>query len=134
MQGLELRQWDLFCEQMQHYKNPRWLERLQDIRSRLCAHMEVSEESIPLNTLRAFCANHHSTACIPLQYPDITVVKDALPLRVVKAYCRELRGRTLPALGSRSAATFGGITGAQVIGQQINMSRQLMLSNCFVIS
>ena len=45
------------------------------------------------------------------------VVKETLPLRVVQAYCRELRGRTLPALGSRCAAMFGCIIGAQVIGQ-----------------
>ena len=94
-----------------------WLERLQDIRSRLCAQMEVSEELIPLNTLRAFYRKHHSTASMPVQYPDSTVVKETLPLRVVQAYCRELRGRTLPALGSRCAAMFGGIIGAQVIGQ-----------------
>ena len=52
-----------------------------------------------------------------VQYPDSAVVKDALPLRVVQAYCRELRGRTLPALGSRCAAMFGGIIAAQVSGQ-----------------
>ena len=67
--------------------------------------------------MRAFYRKHHSTASTPLQYPDSAVVKDALPLRVVKAYCRELRGRTLPALGSRCAAMFGGIIAAQVIGQ-----------------
>ena len=70
---------------------------------------------------------------MPVQYPDSTVVKETLPLRVVQAYSRELRGRTLPALGSRCAAMFGGIIGAQVIGQQIQMSRQLMLSNFFAV-
>ena len=91
--------------------------------------MEVSEELIPLNALQAFYRNHHSTASMPRQYPDITVAKYALSLRVVQAYYRELRGRTLPALGSRCAAMFGGIIGAQVIGQQINMSRQLMFDD-----
>ena len=79
--------------------------------------MEVSEKLIPLKTSRAFYRKHHSTASMPVQYPDSTVVKETLPLRVVQAYCRELRGRTLPALGSRCAAMFGGIIGAQVIGQ-----------------
>ena len=114
---LELREWDFLYEQAQKSKNPRRPERLQDIRSRLCAQMEVSEELIPLHTLRAFYRKHHSTASMPVQYPDSTVVKETLPLRVVQAYCRELRGRTLPALGSRCAAMFGGIIGAQVIGQ-----------------
>ena len=52
MERLELHQWEFLYEQMQLYKNPRRFERLQDIRSRLCAHMEVSEELIPLNALR----------------------------------------------------------------------------------
>ena len=117
VERLELRQWDFLYEQGQLYKNPWRPERLQEIRSRLCAHMEVSEELIPLHVLRAFYRKHHSTASMLLQYPESTVVKDALPLRVVKAYCRELRGRTLPALGSRCAAMFGGIIAAQVIGQ-----------------
>ena len=101
---LELRKWDFLYEQAQKYKNPRRPERLQDIRSRLCAQMEVSEELMPLNTLRAFYRKHHSTASMPVQYPDSTVVKETLPLRVVPGV---LQG----------AAMFGGIIGAQVIGQ-----------------
>ena len=117
VERLEPCQWDFLYEQMQQYKNPWRTERLLDIRSRLCAQMEVSEELIPLNTLRVFFRKHYTTANMPLQYPESAVVKDALPLRVVKAYCRELRGRTLPALGSRCAAMFGGIIAAQVIGR-----------------
>ena len=95
---------------------PRWRRwRRRSSRRRRAARL--SEELIPLNTLRAFYRKHHSTASMPVQYPDSTVVKETLPLRVVQAYCRELRGRTLPALGSRCAAMFGGIIGAQVIGQ-----------------
>ena len=64
---LELHKWDFLYEQAQQYKNPWRTERLQDIRSRLCAQMEVSEELIPLNTLRAFYRKHHSTASMPVQ-------------------------------------------------------------------
>ena len=67
---LELRKWNFLYEQAQKYKNPRRPERLQDIRSRLCAQMEVSEELIPLNTLHAFYRKHHSTASMPVQYPE----------------------------------------------------------------
>ena len=68
---------------------------------------------------------------MPLHYPEITLVKDALPRHVVEAYCSLLRGRTLPALGSRCAAMFGGIIAAQVIDQQFNISTELVLSKCF---
>ena len=42
VERLELHKWDFLYEQAQQYNNPWRTERLQDIRSRLCAQMEMS--------------------------------------------------------------------------------------------
>ena len=127
LEHLELHHWHFLYEQTERWKQPRRPERLLDIRERLCDRIELAEELIPLSTMQSFYRKHHATARMPLQYPGCAVVKDALPRRVIDAYRRELRGRTLPGLGSRCVAMFGCIIATQVFGKRINIS-SLVLS------
>ena len=94
--------------------------RLQDIRRRFCESIDVAEELVPLGVLRGFFEKHAQHARLPVLNPGTSLFTDSLPLQVVDASCRVLRGRTLPALASRCAAMFGAIMAAQVPLQILN--------------
>ena len=87
--------------------------KLRDIRSLLCDKIGVAEELAPLRVLRSFYLKHGAQAALPLQYPCAALLKDELPRLLVEAYCKVLRGRTLPPLGSQCMATFGAQIGRQ---------------------
>ncbi|MDA8583163.1 hypothetical protein N9L68_02995 [bacterium] len=63
--------------------------------------------------------------------PDTTLVKYALPRCVIDAYCRELRGNTLPALGSRCAAMFGATIATHVLVKYFNIIISLVSYKLF---
>ena len=114
VEHLELRHWKWLYEETSSYCRPARPERLSEIRRRLCESIGVAEELVPLGVLAQFYQKHHAHARMPLRFPASTVVTDALPRHVVDAYCGVLRGRTLPALGSRCIAMFGAMMAAQV--------------------
>ena len=82
-------------------------QRLLGIRTRFCEHAATAEENVPLRVLRTFYGKHSDQAALPSQYPGSTVLKNTLPLHLIEVYCSILRGRTLPALGSRCIAVYG---------------------------
>ena len=90
-------------------------ERLRGIRMRFCEHAATAEEIVPLRVLRTFYGKHSEQAALPSQYPGSTVLKNALPLHLIEVYCSILRGRTLPALGSRCIAVYGHSTARKVL-------------------
>ena len=117
VEHLELRHWRWLYEEIGSFNHKRkWRERLSEIRGRFCESIGVAEELVPLGVLKQFYDKHHAHARMPLRFPASTVVTDALPRHVVDAYCGVLRGRTLPALGSRCIAMFGAMMAAQVFG------------------
>ena len=59
---------------------------LEAIRSQLCAQERIAEELVPLHVLQTFYVVHEAHAKRALRYADATVVRDALPSRVVEAY------------------------------------------------
>ena len=66
-----------------------WRERkrrLEAIRSELCAQERIAEEFVPVHVLQTFYVVHEAHAKRALRYADATVVRDALPSRVVEAY------------------------------------------------
>ena len=59
---------------------------LEAIRSALCAQACIAEELVPLHVLQTFYVVHEAHAQRALRYVDATVLRDALPPRVVEAY------------------------------------------------
>ena len=60
--------------------------KLEAIRSELCAQERIAEELVPVHVLRTFYVVHEAHAQRALRYVDATVLRDALPPRVVEAY------------------------------------------------
>ena len=60
--------------------------KLEAIRSELCAQERIAEELVPVHVLQTFYVVHEAHAKRALRYADATVVRDALPSRVVEAY------------------------------------------------
>jgi hypothetical protein len=60
--------------------------KLEAIRSGLCAQERIAEELVPVHVLQTFYVVHEAHAKRALRYADATVVRDALPSRVVEAY------------------------------------------------
>lgn len=60
--------------------------KLEAIRSELCGPLRIAEELVPLHALQSFYVAHEVHAKRALRYADATVVRDALPPRVVEAY------------------------------------------------
>ena len=81
--------------------------RLGGLRVRFAEHASTAEELIPLRVLSSLFAKHGDQAALSHEYPVATLVKDELAIHLVEAYCKVLRGRTLPALGSRCLSTYG---------------------------
>lgn len=79
-----------------------------------CEHADIAEELVPLRVLRTFYLKHGEPAALPHQCPGATLVKDSLPAQLIEAYCKVLRGRTLPSLGSSCISTYGNLIGWQV--------------------
>ena len=59
---------------------------LEAIRSALCAQACIAEELVPVHVLQTFYVAHEAHAQRALRYADATVLRDALPPRVVEAY------------------------------------------------
>ena len=59
---------------------------LEAIRSGLCAQERIAEELVPVHVLQTFYVVHEAHAQRALRYADATVLRDALPPRVVEAY------------------------------------------------
>ena len=115
VEHLELRHWRWLYEEIGSFRHKhQWRERLSEIRGRFCESIGVDEELVPLPVLQQFYGRHSDHARLPLRFPASTVVTDALPRHVVDAYCGVLRGRTLPARGSRCIVMFGAVMAAQV--------------------
>ena len=51
-----------------------------------CARMELSEEVVPTQHLRAFFVEHQEHAQLHLRHPEARLVRDALPWTVVEEY------------------------------------------------
>ena len=102
-------------------------QRLRDIRTRFCEHADTAEENVPLRVLAAFYSKHSDQAALPSQYPGSTVLKNTLPLHLIEVYCSILRGRTLPALGSRCIAVYGHSTALKVLS---SYSKSIIFLNC----
>ena len=60
--------------------------KLEGIRRELCAQERIAEELVPVHVLQTFYVVHEAHAKRALRYADATVVRDALPSRVVEAY------------------------------------------------
>ena len=102
-------------------------QRLRGIRTRFCEHAATAEENVPLRVLRTFYGKHSDQAALPSQYPGSTVLKNTLPLHLIEVYCSVLRGRTLPALGSRCIAVYGHSTALKVLS---SYSKSIVFINC----
>ena len=102
-------------------------QRLRGIRTRFCEHAATAEENVPLRVLRTFYGKHSAQAAVPSQYPGATLLKETLPLHLIEAYCSVLRGRTLPALGSRCIAVYGDSIARKVLS---SYSKSIVFLNC----
>ena len=81
---------------------------MEAIRSELCAQARIAEELVPLHVLQTFYVVHEAHAQRALRYADATVLRDALPPRVVEAYRVAWGGAVIPlklVYGSRSDAS-----------------------------
>ena len=121
LEHLELHHWEYLYQQVPLRQDGRVVamvaevERLRGIRTRFCEHAATAEELVPLRILRHFFREHRDQAALPSQYPGSTVLKNTLPLHLTEVYCSILRGRTLPALGSRCIAVYGHSTALKVL-------------------
>ena len=59
---------------------------LLEVRVDLCASMHVAEELIPLDVLDHFYRKHEEYARLPHKYPQAVILKDTLPIHLIKAY------------------------------------------------
>ena len=64
-----------------------------------CEHANIAEDLVPLLVFETVYTKHGEQAALLHQYPGATLVKDSLPTQLIEAYCKVLRGRTLPSLG-----------------------------------
>ncbi len=76
---LVARKSDVLAAQARH---PGFRSILEDF----CARMELSEEVVPTQHLRAFFVEHQEHAQLHLRYPEARLVRDALPWTVVEEY------------------------------------------------
>ena len=66
--------------------SPGKYRKLEAIRSEFCAPLRIAEHLVPVDVLQTFYVVHEVHAQRALRYADATVVRDALPPRVVEAY------------------------------------------------
>ncbi len=70
--------------------------RLTALRTSFCQRIGLAEELVPLQSLRQFFLKHLKYACLPSQFPEASIVKDALPWHLVDAYRKSFVGEELP--------------------------------------
>ena len=54
------------------------------VRTSLCASMAVAEELIPLKVFDQFYAKHEEYARLSLKFPQARILKDTLPINLIK--------------------------------------------------
>ena len=74
----------------------RFEKRLIEKRIEFCRSASLAEELVPLKSLQDFFRRHMAYARLPLQFPEATVYKDALPWTLVEAYRRTFARQKLP--------------------------------------
>ena len=75
----------------------RILERCRLHRTQLCSVAGMVEERVPLEALADFWRRHERYARLPLEYPEASVLRDALPWGLVEAYRGTFNRSELPA-------------------------------------
>ena len=79
-----------------HKASPSECPYLLEARISFCDHAKLAEELVPADALSAFFGRHEMHARLPLKYPGVQVLKNAVPKFAVEAYEKTFRGEALP--------------------------------------
>ena len=86
-----------FDKEWRRQQRQKYVEQCSSQRVQLCEAVGIAEERLPLEVLTEFWQRHHRYARLPLEYPEASVVRDALPWSLVEAYRGTFDRAALPA-------------------------------------